>query len=342
MDSATRVPRDRLGMTLVELLMVITILTILMVVAIPMIRPAFQDRNLREAARQVNVFCEGAKSRAAGLGRPVGVWIERFDATELGSRHATRLYMAEVAPSFTGASLGSRATVAPAGLNVGMLNLAGADEGILSTMIAPGERFTIKFDHQGYDYPGRRLSAGGFEIQIPLGVPPGTATAPGLPYEITRGPTRSAVAPLTLPGDSVIDLAVSGIGPTGWEMDSQSVAPWVASPIIIMFAPTGRVDHVYMAGQASRPFAPLHLLIGRKAKVVNPHVTDVSVPTVANLADPTSLWITIAHRTGSIITSDNADTSYILPTTPPTQSATSARIKAAREFARSSVQKGGR
>jgi type II secretory pathway pseudopilin PulG len=330
-------------MTLIELLMVISILTVLLAVSIPMIRPAFQDRNLREAARQVNIFFAGAKARAAEQGRPVGVWIERFDpTTELGTRHATRLYMAEVAASFTGASLDSRATVTPTGI-VGTLNLPAADDMILRTIIAPGEKFTIKFDHKGFDYFGLRQAAGPFEIQIPLGVPAGAAaTGPGLTYEITRGPTRSSVSPLTLPGDSVIDLSLSGTGTTGREMDSAAVAPWVATPIIIMFAPTGRVDYVYLAGKAFQPFAPLHLLIGRKAKVVNPLTTDVANPQTTNLGDPTSLWITISERTGSILTSDNADTSFVPPATPPPPFDPSVRLKAAREFARSSVQKGGR
>jgi hypothetical protein len=160
-----------------------------------------------------------------------------------------------------------------------------------------------------------------------------------LPYEITRGPVRSSVTPLTLPGDSVIDLSVSGVGSSGYELDPGAIAPWVATPVIIMFAPSGRVDHVYAANLAFRPFAPLHLLIGRRAKVVSP-LTDMSDPQRCNLADPTSLWITIAERTGSIFTSDNADTSFLPPATPPYDP--SLRIKAAREFARSSIQKGGR
>ncbi len=98
---------DRHGMTLVELLMVIGIMTLLLAVSIPMIRPAFQDRYMREAARQVNAFSlAGAKHGRPSWDDRWRVWIERVDATELGSRHATRLYLAEVAASFTGASLG--------------------------------------------------------------------------------------------------------------------------------------------------------------------------------------------------------------------------------------------
>jgi prepilin-type N-terminal cleavage/methylation domain-containing protein len=333
----------RRGLTLVELLMVITIMTILLAVAVPMVRPAFQDRNLREAARQVNVFLAGAQARAAELGRPVGVWIERIDDSELGSRHASRLYMAEVAPSFNGAALDSRATVTALGAGIGRLNLSGADDTILRTLVAPNEKFTVKFDHRGHDYQGLRQPAGPFEIQMPWGVPPGAADGgPGLPYAITRGPVRSSVAPLTLPGDSVIDLALSGVGTTGRELDSSVAAPWVATPVIILFAPSGRVDYVYVADRAFRPFASLHLLIGRKGKVVNPLAVDTANPVTTNLADPTSLWITISERTGAIVTSDNADTSQLAPAAPPPPYNPSVRLKAAREFARLGVQKGGR
>jgi prepilin-type N-terminal cleavage/methylation domain-containing protein len=326
--------KHRHGMTLVELLVVIGIMTLLMAVSIPMIRPAFQDRYVREAGRQVNAFFSSAQSRAAELGRPVAVWIERVDASELGSRHATRLYLADVAPSFTGATLDSRATVSSAGI----INFSAVDQQVLTTLLALGERFTIKFDHKGFLYHGKRSGPLVWEILVPLGVPAGAeAGGPGLTYELTRGPSRSTAAPLALPGDSVIDLSVSGIGPTGNEFDSVTVAPWTESPVIVSFAPSGRVEYVYMAGTAMRPFAPIHFLIGRKSRVVNPFTSSVANPVTANLADPACLWITISERTGTVLSSDNADTSQLPPVaTVPV------RIGAARELARMSRQKGGR
>ena len=101
--------RNWRGMTLVELMMVISIMTILMAVAIPLIRPAFQDRQLREASRQINAFCAGAR-RAAETGRPHGVWIEAAGVPG-EPQYAVRLYTAEVSPNFTGEVLGARATV---------------------------------------------------------------------------------------------------------------------------------------------------------------------------------------------------------------------------------------
>jgi hypothetical protein len=266
------------------------------------------------------------------------VWIERYDGTELGSRHATRLFLAEVAPSFTGATLDSRATVS----NTGVINFSANDQQVLATLLVPTERFTIRFDHKGFLYHGQYLTGPTrWVIGIPLGIPPGAdpiQNPNGLTFELTRGPTRSAAAPLVLPGDSVLDLSVSGIGPMGWEFDSGPTGPpWPVSPVIVSFAPSGRIEYVYRAGIAERPFAPLHFLIGRKARVVNPTPASVANPVTANLADPTCLWITISERTGGVITSDNADTSQLLPA-----ASVATRIGVARDFARRSSQKGGR
>ncbi|WP_231956545.1 pilus assembly FimT family protein [Posidoniimonas polymericola] len=65
-------------MTLVELLVVITILGILLGAAIPVLSPADDSRRLREAARAVNTFIAGAKSRAKETGRPFGVAFKKL------------------------------------------------------------------------------------------------------------------------------------------------------------------------------------------------------------------------------------------------------------------------
>lgn len=336
-SASMRRPRD--GMTLVELLMVVAILAILLAVSVPLVRPAFRDRQLREAARQINAFFAGAQARAADVGRPVGVWIERFDNNELGARHSTRLYMAEVGPAFTGTTLGARVRVGVSSVNPprGTLQFSElSDAAVLATIVAPGEQFSIKFDYKGYDYPGLR-AGDDYVIEIPWGIPPGGDTPLGLPYEITRGPIRSAVAPLVLPGDSVIDLSVSGSGRAGTEFDTSLIPPWNTDPIIIMFAPTGRVDQVYSGRTALRPNSPMHLLVGRKARVVNPHTTPVINPELANLADPANLWVTISHRTGAVTTANNDDTSRLAAAV-----SLSERVRVARELARASAQKGGR
>ncbi len=70
----------RRGLTLVELLVVIIILTTLVSAAIPLMAPRTETRQLREAARQLSTLISSAQSRAVQLERPVGIWLEKASA----------------------------------------------------------------------------------------------------------------------------------------------------------------------------------------------------------------------------------------------------------------------
>ncbi len=86
-------------MTLVELLVVVTISVLLLASAVPLMRPALKDAQLRESTRQLNVMCAMAKARAREIGRPVGIQIER---SAPGSNAAFEVHMAETPPPYTG------------------------------------------------------------------------------------------------------------------------------------------------------------------------------------------------------------------------------------------------
>ncbi len=357
-----RLPR---GMTLVELLMVVAIMTILLAVAIPMVRPAFRNRQLREASRQVNVFIAATKAVAVETGRPVGVWIERQWNVD-NQVYATRLFTAEVPPSFSGAVMGSRAMVEfPSSVSftppipdpnwpyefdasvLGRLQFVLPDGvtadantvGLLNNMISDLELFSIRFDFKGRYYACVR-SGSDYLISIPNGVPPGTlmgmvSAEPGQPYEISRGPTKSIVNPLTLPGDTVLDLSVSGVGLGQYATAlgyTSAVAPADPRPVIVLFHPSGQLGQVYVDGTPKTPTGPLYLLIGRRSKLATaatPYTEEAS-----NLADPTNIWVTVNNRTGAITTDDNSVSSAAMT---PIE-----KITAAREFARAARQKGGR
>lgn len=89
----------RRGMTLLELLIVLTILVILLGVAIPAMRPALEGRQTREAARALNVYFGSARYRAKELGRPCGVVIKRYEGLPQCSMV---LKQAEVPPPYSG------------------------------------------------------------------------------------------------------------------------------------------------------------------------------------------------------------------------------------------------
>jgi prepilin-type N-terminal cleavage/methylation domain-containing protein len=65
------------GVTLIELLIVITIIVLIAAIAIPTMGPVLKRRRIREAARSVNVYIGGARIRAMEGQRPVGVMFER-------------------------------------------------------------------------------------------------------------------------------------------------------------------------------------------------------------------------------------------------------------------------
>jgi hypothetical protein len=301
--------------------------------------------------------------------------------SEDGLFFSTQLNMAEVAPPFTGAFVGARATVEyPASVSLSAppvtsewpheFNYSSLGElhfwdatgtapdastrGWLRQLVANGEIFFIRFDFKGPNYACLRHDAGGntfFLISLPSGaIPRGTQhVAPpgdyaGLTYEITRSPSQSIVSPLTLPGDTIIDLTVSGVGlgqhAHAFDYERPSATPPdPPAPVIIMFSPNGQVGFVYVDNIAKTPTGPIYLLIGRRAKILNPTAptSPIADPELSNLADAENLWVTVNNRTGSITTEDNDFTADM------SAAATLAeRIRQARQFARGSRQKGGR
>lgn len=70
------ISRLRRGVTLIELLVVILVMLMITAVTLPAMRPALEGRKIREAARMVEVFISGARSRAIQSGHAVGVLIK--------------------------------------------------------------------------------------------------------------------------------------------------------------------------------------------------------------------------------------------------------------------------
>jgi type II secretory pathway pseudopilin PulG len=88
---------SRQGVTLLELLIVILVMLMITALTIPVVAPALSGRQIREAARMVDVFINGARNRAFQTGRPVGVV---FEQDIPGG--ATTLSYAEVPPPYSG------------------------------------------------------------------------------------------------------------------------------------------------------------------------------------------------------------------------------------------------
>ena len=68
--------RERRGITLLELLIVITILVMITATSIPLLLTGVEGRRMREAARLVSSYITLAKSHAIETGRPCGVMLQ--------------------------------------------------------------------------------------------------------------------------------------------------------------------------------------------------------------------------------------------------------------------------
>jgi type II secretory pathway pseudopilin PulG len=274
----------RRGITLLELLVVMLIVLMVTAAAIPVIAPAMQNRQMREATRLVTSFMGAAKARAVQTGRPVGVVIER----ENGQAFAFRMAQIEVPPPYSGDIINSRATVAaftPGALSLGRANAITPFQQWFTAAIDPAELNhslvkvgdTIQFGSQGHFYtvlgPDEPIGVKPIDgvcdnstleicylspidftgkVQFPwLNAAPLPTPQP-VTYQIFRQPVRTSSPPLQLPEGIVFDLSVSGgrIMPfnTADYTDPVGTVP-VPAPSVkfdpqIIFLPSGRLEFV--------------------------------------------------------------------------------------------------
>ncbi len=278
----------RSGFTLIELLIVVTILIMVTVAAIPLLGPSTRGRQVREAARELSAYIAGARAKALEIGRPAGIWLERFPRppanasqadlqalSETGGLHfCVNVYTAITPPPYSGDTLDSRVVVqngrvtkfVPATGWMGLVR-----PGDLMKLNFQGRLYQIQVtdpsvvDERGYLKPNS-LQAGWLLSPVDFNSDPVVPNTPltGVPYQIFRQPVRSNDAPLQLPGTAVIDLDLSGldsrpagqIGPTKFSGGTFAAVPTPGSgtptidtnPVIIMFGPGGALDRIYYRG----------------------------------------------------------------------------------------------
>ncbi len=290
----------RRGATLIELVMVVSLLVILAAIAIPSLNLAGGQRGIREAARNVNVYLSAARNRAMATGRPVGVALQRF---ENNANVCFVLERVEARPPYAGDTINSRAQVYFEGSD-----LKAELSGFSADMVRSGDR--IQFDHQGAWYEIDTLDEAEVTLKFdssrfyPWPNDPGRSRP--MSYQIQRQPLTSEngfyvsiTRPVQLPIDSVIDLGFSGVG-------NGSDATLFASggdmsPVIIMFSPSGGLDSVYVGGVRHTVTEPVFLLIGKRE-----HIPPAQ-PEDANWQDGESLWVYVSPQTGMVNTVEVAN-----------------------------------
>ena len=312
-------------MTLLELLIVMTIMVMVTAAAIPIVLPAIENRQMREASRLVASYIQGARSRAIETGRPVGVMFQRVN----GLPFSGTLSYVEVPQPYSGDTLNSRILISNAGITPGQVTDFATSDTSWSGLVRYGD--LIRLDYKGPYF----IIASGTTVPDPSfgqivldptstpwqlltfnyvapNLPAAYATPTGVAFQIFRQPTRSSAAPLVLPEGTAIDLIYSGVGQAG----TISTIPLTWDPVFT-FSPNGAVDRVgIMNANLFHPTGPLFFLVGRRELMPDvAFVNTTSTPEDKNLYDsdtptPKSLfrqnfWVAVDYQTGHVSTTEN-------------------------------------
>jgi prepilin-type N-terminal cleavage/methylation domain-containing protein len=290
----------RRGVTLVELLVVISIVVLLSATMLPRMRPAIEERRIREAARAVNTYISAARNRAIETGRPCGIMFESIAILDNTNKvvgtipGATSIYQVEVPPPYGGDTTGATANVT---MNRTAFTFSATLNGAaLTGRVFPGDQ--IQFNYQGPFYTigtvGASNVTGTLDYIQAQTATPYTAATP-VPFKIVRRPRKAHTATLQLPAGTVIDLEASGT--------STAVFSASASPIIITFSPGGGMERIYYNNNVYPAIEQVFLLIGRRERVPS---TQVATGEMLNWQDLNNLWITMVPQSGMVVTGINS------------------------------------
>ena len=225
----------------------------------------------------------------------------------------------------------------------------------------------IDFDNPAYDEDAGLLTS---EPTIFPAIP--------MKFRIFRKPSKSLAGSIVFPRGVCIDLSASGIGQTGLQFGSASIAaisrpgdpvrdhaPGSYGPIQIVFDPAGRISDLFFGlpqiveGSTGNLLArravdsTIHLLIGKTEQVVpspaylGPEIVPAFDGAAArddvryNLLDPANFWVSINPFTGAVTTSQVQDQSAFpaLPASMTDVQRATARVARARSLASAGFQR---
>ncbi|MEX0865916.1 MAG: prepilin-type N-terminal cleavage/methylation domain-containing protein [Pirellulales bacterium] len=285
--SAFRIPAASPGVTLIELLIVVFILSLLMAAAIPVVRPAMETSTLREATRSVATMLGTAKARAQETGRPHGVLFEPMANRPAG---CYTLFYAYQPPPYAGDSINSRIVIAEGGgANERTISFPSGDA--WNVIVRPGDELKLNF--RGHRW--RLTNINGNTVTFAsdtTSAPPPITPAGGVPFQFYRRPVKASGSPVQLPGVMVVDLSYSGLGDGRFPLGTGNT-----QPITLMFGPNGLPSRVYHEGALTGQSVTqnVYFLIGTPDKLGDD-----------NLASLENMWVGVVGQTGLIVTAENA------------------------------------
>lgn len=280
------------GMTLVELLVVTSIILIVVVMSVPIFKPMLESRKQSNAAQTLSTYLNVARIRASETGRSCGVMFERYtdnnyqdgdDTVYPNNDTCLVIRQVEVPAPYCGSVEGLRVGVDDSGRitfykwNNTQYGSAGSDEDeFWNAMVETGDK--IQFNGQGayHELTSAKCTNGsGPRIDTSTRFRTYSANAPAT-FKVLRAPKPTLAAPIGFPTGIIVDLEYSGINDGDFQTASDGTVspiergsdfrpdgPATQDPVFIMFSPSGSVESYRCGGNATSPNGPIHFLIGK-------------------------------------------------------------------------------
>lgn len=316
-----RLREQRRGVTLMELLVVATIILIVTAVSVPTIKPMMESQLTKQAGSTVSTYLNRARARAMATGRPCGVTFEHFDgtydpSTDFGSA-ALVLRQVETPPYYGGLEQGATVDVyAEDDIYDGDRRLRRVrvnNDSYWGAMVGDERGAKIQFNGAGPYYPLAAVGGAFFIEKLPgIDLP----ILQNATFKVVRDPRPTMTAPVGLPQGAVVDLEWSGTDDSSFAIgyvDDAGVAR--GYNVTVMFAPDGSVDYVENNGRFS-PTDTIFFLVGRwdRISALGIEPLDPSDPDTEwrplvedglwNYEDATNAWVSINPTSGLVTTTE--------------------------------------
>lgn len=290
----------RAGMTLVELLVVVSILGLLAVAVLPNIANTADDRRSREAVRSLTSFIAKAQSRAIGRTEWAGFTLK---PATTNAAFAIDLFLADVPLAYRGDSFNASVTLTASGAGAAPRQLSFQGGSPTSAGVLAGD--LIRFDGHG---PWFELSTGAATCSVrsqsgneemagqnPLNTP-WPAESVGHSFEILRQPSQAG-SPFTMADGRCVDLFWSGHGSSSAFSNFGSAA--VGQSLTVLFDASGRLRQIVQGNTRITPQGPLMLLVGKSDRAGQSAVSNPTDDTLgANWQYADSYWILVDPQSG--------------------------------------------
>jgi prepilin-type N-terminal cleavage/methylation domain-containing protein len=312
---ASRFPLLR-AFTLVELLVVMTIMVLLVAASVPMLKPMFDSQKTKNAADTVAAALQRVRFKAMEEQATCGIQFDRFTEGN-ASNVSLRMRLLKSRGAYINQP---NVRVRVENGVIKFYQSASGEWGSSSSIPTPTEwnahvndGDSVQFGRQGRFYKLEENSktklAPPFEF-IPHPNEekgfylPKNSTDDAMEFKVLQSPQASLTPPVVLPRGTVVDLEFSSGYFSNAEIPFSNATN---GEIKIIFSPAGYIDKFEVNGNSYTPSGGLiYFCVGEWDRQTISSGTTLAEDGKNNIEVPTSFWITIHPKTGQVRITETA------------------------------------